>query len=55
MLEAKGIQITPEVRAMIEAAVQNLDIAIGGALGALGDIFVEELPGQTETTANEKT
>jgi hypothetical protein len=42
MLEKKGITITPEVRAMIEAAVQDLDIAIDGAIGQLGDIFVEE-------------
>ncbi|MDO5544932.1 MAG: phage holin, LLH family [Eubacteriales bacterium] len=55
MLEAKGIKITPEVRAVIEAAVQDLDIAIDGALGTLGNIFVEELPGQTETTVNENT
>lgn len=55
MLEAKGIQITPEVRAMIEAAVQDLDIAIDGALGELGDIFIEEEPGQDADTANENT
>lgn len=42
MLEKKGITITPEVRAMIEAAVQDLDIAIDGAIGQMGDIFVEE-------------
>lgn len=42
MLEAKGIKVTPEVRAMIEAAVKDLDIAIGGAVGVLGGIFVED-------------
>ena len=42
MLEKKGITVTPEVRAMIEAAVQDLDIAIDGAIGQLGDIFIEE-------------
>lgn len=42
MLEKKGITLTPEVRAMIEAAVQDLDIAIDGAIGQLGDIFIEE-------------
>lgn len=50
MLEARGITVTAEVRAMIEAAVQDLDIAIDGALGALGDIFVEE-----EITAEDET
>lgn len=56
MLEKKGITVTPEVRAMIEAAVQDLDIAIDGALGALGDIFVEEeatVEDETEETAED--
>lgn len=42
MLEARGITVTAEVRAMIEAAVQDLDIAIQGAITDLGDIFIEE-------------
>lgn len=41
-LEEKGYQITPEVRAVIEAAVKDLDIAVDGAIGVLGDVFVEE-------------
>lgn len=53
MLEAKGITVTPEVRAVIEAAVQDLDIAIDGALGTLGDILIEETPG--ESAVNEHT
>lgn len=47
-LEEKGYQITPEVRAVIEAAVKDLDIAVDGAIGALGDIFVEAETGETE-------
>ena len=50
MLEERGITVTAEVRAMIEAAVQDLDIAIEGAIGQLGDIFVEE-----ETTVEDDT
>lgn len=56
MLEARGITVTAEVRAMIEAAVQDLDIAIDGALGELGDIFVEEeatVEDETEETAED--
>ena len=34
---------------MIEAAVQDLDIAIDGAIGQLGDIFIEE-----ETTVEDE-
>lgn len=49
MLEKRGITVTPEVRAMIEAAVQDLDIAIDGAIGQLGDIFIEE-----ETTVEDE-
>lgn len=44
MLAAKGIKVTPEVKAMIEAAVKDLDIAINGAVGVLGDVFVESVP-----------
>lgn len=47
-LEEKGYQITPEVRATIEAAVKDLDIAVDGAIGALGDIFVEAEASETE-------
>lgn len=49
MLEKRGITVTPEVRAMIEAAVQDLDIAIDGAIGQLGDVFIEE-----ETTVEDE-
>ena len=55
MLEEKGIKITPEVRAMIEAAVQDLDIAVDGALGVLGGIFVEDEPGGTEGAEEQNT
>ena len=55
MLEAKGITVTPEVRAMIEAAVQELDIAIDGAIGALGDIFIEDETEIEDDTEGENT
>ena len=48
MLEAKGIKVTAEVKAMIEAAVKELDIAVDSAIGALDGIFVEENPGKTD-------
>ena len=54
-LEAKGITVTPEVRAMIEAAVQELDIAIDGAIGALGDIFIEDETEIEDDTEGENT
>lgn len=47
MLEAKGIKVTAEVKAMIEAAVKELDIAVDSAIGTLGGIFVEDNPGKT--------
>lgn len=49
MLEAKGITVTQEVRAMIEARVIELDIAVQTGVGLLGDVFVEsevELPAE---------
>ena len=48
MLEAKGIKVTAEVKAMIEAAVKELDIAVDSTIGTLGGIFVEENPGKTD-------
>ena len=48
MLEAKGIKVTAEVKAMIEAAVKELDIAVDNAIGTLGGIFVEDNPGKTD-------
>lgn len=48
LLAGKNIKITPEVRAMIEAAVQDLDTAIIGAIGTLGGVFGEDNPGGTE-------
>ena len=51
MLEAKGITVTQEVRAMIEARVIELDIAVKNGVGLLGDVFVEsevELPTERE-------
>lgn len=55
MLEERGITVTAEVRAMIEAAVQDLDIAIEGAVGQLGDIFVEEEPTEKGDAKNGNT
>ena len=43
MLEAKGIKVTAEVKAMIEAAVKELDIAVDSTIGTLGGIFAEEM------------
>lgn len=40
MLEAKGIKVTAEVKAVIEAAVKELDIAVDSAIGKLDGIFV---------------
>ena len=48
MLEAKGIKVTAEVKAMIEAAVKELDIAVDSTIGTLGGIFVEDNPGKTD-------
>ena len=48
MLEAKGIKVTAEVKAMIEAAVKELDIAVDSTIGTLGGIFVEDSPGKTD-------
>lgn len=45
MLTQRGIKITPNVKAMIEAAVKDLDIAVENAVGALSGIFVEDAPG----------
>lgn len=43
LLEAKGIEITPEVDAIIEAAVEELDIAKDSALRELIEAFIGEL------------
>ena len=43
MLEAKGIKVTAEVKAVIEAAVKELDIAVDSTIGKLDGIFVEEM------------
>lgn len=51
MLEAKGIKVTPQVKAVIEAAVKDLDIAVDGAIGALGGLFVEEETGEADGKA----
>lgn len=48
MLEAKGIKVTAEVKAVIEAAVKELDIAVDSAIGKLDGIFVEETTGKTD-------
>ena len=48
MLEAKGIKVTAEVKAMIEAAVKELDIAVDSAIGTLDGVFVEETTGKTD-------
>ena len=48
MLEAKGIKVTTEVMAVIEAAVKELDIAVDSTIGTLGGIFVEDNPGKTD-------
>lgn len=37
LLESKGIEVTPEIDALIESAVQELDNAVGEIIGALGD------------------
>ena len=37
-----------EVKAMIEAAVKELDIAVDSTIGTLGGIFVEDNPGKTD-------
>lgn len=42
LLEAKGITVTPEVDAFIEAAVKELDIAENEVLVQIGDLFTEE-------------
>lgn len=49
MLEKKGVAVTPEVRAMIEAAVKDLDIAAEGAVGILSGVLEES---GTETEEN---
>lgn len=55
MLERNNIEVTPEVRAMIEAAVKDLDIAFLGAIGALGKVFDDEPPcGAGETEAEKE-
>ena len=43
MLEAKGIKVTAEVK-----AVKELDIAVDSAIGKLDGIFVEETTGKTD-------
>ena len=48
MLEAKGIKVTAEVKAVIEAAVKELDIAVDSAIGTLDGVFVEETTGKTD-------
>ena len=48
MLEAKGIKVTAEVKAVIEAAVKELDIAVDSTIGTLDGIFVEETTGKTD-------
>mgnify|MGYP005927285035 CR=1 FL=1 len=35
-------------KAMIEAAVKELDIAVDSTIGTLGGIFVEDNPGKTD-------
>ena len=49
MLEKKGITVTGEVRAMIEAAVKELDIAGKEMIGMLGDVFIEDEITTTES------
>ncbi len=47
LLKAKGITVTPEIEANIEAAVQELDIATLQAITHIGAVF-EELPVEQE-------
>ena len=35
--ESKGIEVTPEIDALIESAVRELDNAVGEIIGVLGD------------------
>lgn len=48
MLELKGIDVTPEVRAFIESAVQELDIAINSGMGSIFDEFDDPTEDDTE-------
>ena len=47
LLKAKGITVTPEIDASIEAAVQELDVATLQAVAHIGAVF-EEIPGAPE-------
>ena len=48
LAQGPGDALMQAEEAASEAAVQDLDIAIDGAIGQLGDIFVEEAKSKTE-------